>query len=59
MRGAWQWHAWAVRSSSPLATALACGAALFTGYELVVVYNGDTVTTVNASGDLQQSYVHR
>lgn len=52
-----EWNIWP--SSHPIKVALLCGTLLYTGYELSVVYNGDTVTTRTAAGDLRQVYVHR
>ena len=60
VRSVWRLHVWLFRSSHPLASALICGLLLFTGYELVIIYNGDTITISDANGDnLRQTYVHR
>jgi hypothetical protein len=47
-----------LRRIHPISAAVTLGMAFFTGYELSVVYNGDTVTVVSGT-ELRQSYVHR
>jgi hypothetical protein len=51
----WQLY---LRNTHPFPAVVACSIVLFTGYELCVVYNGDTVPVLTGSG-LRQSYVHR
>ena len=60
IRIAWRFHAWVSHSAHPMFAALFIALLMFTGYELSVIFNGNTVTKkADSNGTLVQYYEHR